>query len=136
MTTTPTVCQILEALWDFAHERPGIRAGDYLMPYAGGEAWMESRRALWRDRAGVTRDLNRFKRLYHPASDHALAAGITADDLVDYTRGRRLTLEVGQDGLYGWSYTGGQNYPTEFRWHCAELLDDVLRQDFAYRSRR
>ena len=135
--TTPTTSQILEALWDFAHERPGIEAADYLMPYAGGgEAWSESRRALWRDRAGATRDLNRFKRLYHRASDHVDAAALTADDVVEYTKGRRLSLEVGEDGRHGWSYTAGQNYPTEYRWHCAELLDDILRQDFSYRSRR
>lgn len=129
---------ILEALWDFAHDRPGIRAEDYLVSHPCSPQWFESRRALWRDRSRVKRHLKRFERLYASVGSDMVDSMIIPFDWATITKGQRLQFEVDDDRHLispyatelwdaSWEYTPGQNGSTEYRWACAELLDDIFR---------
>tara|TARA_R110000824_G_scaffold249220_2_gene438161 strand:- start:11718 stop:12008 length:291 start_codon:yes stop_codon:yes gene_type:complete len=59
-------------------------------------------------------------------------------DWATITKGQRLQFEVDDDRHLispyatelwdaSWEYTPGQNGSTEYRWACAELLDDIFR---------
>lgn len=99
----------IAALLAYANRRPGLEFGNY------GDApayRSESRR--------IAGDL---KRVARAADEFAMAHGTDAD-LLDATRGGRLTLEH-SDGAYRVDYTTGQYWPTEYRPAVARVLESA-----------
>ena len=97
----------IAALLDYANRRPGLEFGNY------GDApayRSESRR--------IAGDL---KRVARAADEFAMAHGTDAD-LIDATRGGRLTLEHDGDA-YRVDYCTGQYWPTEYRPAVARVLE-------------
>ena len=99
----------LEALWDFAHQRPGFDWRDY--------GW-DGRKYYNQDRGRAYRDLVRFRKLYSQVV------------LKDYAPGAFERLTAGQrlewDGKR-WEYTAGQYYCVEFRSSAVNLLEGISR---------
>jgi hypothetical protein len=56
----------------------------------------------------------------------ACAVNVQDDDLIDVSRGERLTIERTGDGLT-LDYTTGQYWPTEYRGAVARLLERATR---------
>ena len=109
--TDTTHATPIAALLAYANRRPGLEFGNY------GDApayRSESRR--------IAGDL---KRVARAADEFAMAHGTDAD-LLDATRGGRLTLEHTADA-YRVDYTTGQYWPTEYRVAVARVLESAAR---------
>jgi len=106
-TQTATKEQLIQGLYRFVAKRPGLEFGNY------GDA-----RLYRAELRAITRQRHEAERLLAAV---ALRQGITADDVLRFTGGGRLTW-----GGKEWDYTAGQYWCTEYRRavavHCASIL--------------
>lgn len=97
----------MEALLAYANQRPGLEFGNY----GNGPAYRSESRRIAGD----------LKRVSRAAEEFEQAHG-TDTDLIDATRGGRLTLER-TDDAYSVDYCTGQYWPTEYRPAVARVLE-------------
>lgn len=113
--------QIIEALYTFAHQRPGLDWRNYYSD--------------WRDKAGISayrsevrsigKDLQHARDLLRAVE---LRDSITADDLIRASQSAfsgRLTITE-RDGKAGADYCTGQYWPTEYRRAVCAVLAAAL----------
>ena len=104
----------LKMLAAYAAKRPGLDFRDYC------RGWQDKdgRAAYFSEARSITNDLRRVRK----AILSAYYAGVTDDDLIECSKGERLTLERDGDALR-LDYCVGQYWPTEYRDAVARLLD-------------
>ena len=103
----------LRLLAAYAAQRPGLDFGDY----CAGWNDPEGRAAYFSESRSISADFQRVR----VAVAMAYSAGVTDDDLIECSRGERLTLGSSGGGLT-LDYTTGQYWPTEYRAAVARLL--------------
>ena len=112
----------LRMLAAYAAKRPGLEYRDYC------SGWNDphGRAAYFSESRSITADFQRVR----VAVIAAYSSGVTDDDLIECSRGERLTIERDGDALK-LDYCVGQYWPTEYRAAVATLL-----QRAAYRAAR
>ena len=110
----------LRMLAAYAAKRPGLDFRDYC------SGWNDShgRAAYFSEARSITADFQRVR----AGVVAAYGCGVTDDDLIECSRGERLTIERAGDSLK-LDYCVGQYWPTEYRAAVARLL-----QRAAYRA--
>ena len=104
----------LKMLAAYAAKRPGLEFRNYCRGYLDADG----RAAYFREARAITQDLA----FVRAAINSACYIGITDDDLIECSKGERLTLERDGDALR-LDYCVGQYWPTEYRDAVARLLD-------------
>lgn len=119
--------QIIDGLYRFIHQRPGLEFGNY------GDI------KLYRSEIrGIGKDLQQARKLLREIE---LRDSITADDIIRAAKSSysgRLTISETDDGKLRIDYCTGQYFPTEYRravcslcssllwdywWHCKQPTD-------------
>jgi hypothetical protein len=98
----------------YAAKNPGLDFRDYCRDWQD----KDGRAAYFSEARSITNDLRRVRE----AILAAYYAGVTDDDLVECSRGERLTLERTAGG-FDLDYCVGQYWPTEYRGAVARLLN-------------
>lgn len=104
----------LRMLAAYAAKRPGLDFRDYC------RGWNDphGRAAYFSEARSITADFQRVR----AAMIAAYSSGVTDDDLIECSRGERLTLERVGTALV-LDYCVGQYWPTEYRAAVARLLN-------------
>ena len=106
--------QTLRMLAAYAAKNPGLDFRDYCSDYRD----TNGRAAYFSEARSITNDLRRVRQ----AILSAYYAGVTDDDLVECSKGERLTIERTAGG-FDLDYCVGQYWPTEYRGAVARLLN-------------
>jgi hypothetical protein len=106
--------QALRMLASYAAKNPGLDFRDYCSDYRD----TNGRAAYFSEARSITKDLDRVRK----AILSAYYVGVTDDDLVECSRGERLTIERTPGG-FDLDYCVGQYWPTEYRGAVARLLN-------------
>jgi hypothetical protein len=117
-TTTTSRAAVLAGLARFIAQRSGIDPRNY--------------RTSWADKAGHAAFMDDYRKILRHGRDARtllraveLRGDITADDMAELSRGRRL--ELLPDGS-AWHYTAGQYFAVEYRAAACGLLAAALWQ--------
>jgi len=105
--------QTLRMLASYAAKNPGLDFRDYCSDYRD----TNGRAAYFSESRSITNDLGRVRK----AILSAYYVGVTDDDLVECSKGERLTIERTAGG-FDLDYCVGQYWPTEYRGAVARLL--------------
>jgi hypothetical protein len=105
--------QALRMLAAYAAKNPGLDFRDYCRDWQD----KNGRAAYFREARDITNDLRRVRE----AILAAYYAGVTDDDLIECSKGERLTIERTPGG-FDLDYCVGQYWPTEYRGAVARLL--------------
>lgn len=105
--------QLLAALQDFIRKRPRLDPGAYR---GAGDAYRRDSRRIGRDLRDAETLLCRVE----------LSPIITGRDMVEASRGRRLELNTGPEGVRV-DYTPGQSFSNEYRAAVADFAATLLR---------
>jgi len=105
--------QIIKMLACYAAKNPGLDFRDYCRDWQD----KDGRAAYFSEARSITNDLRRVRE----AILAAYYAGVTNDDLVECSKGERLTIEPTNYG-FKLDYCVGQYWPTEYRGAVARLL--------------
>jgi hypothetical protein len=105
--------QALRMLAAYAAKNPGLDFRDYC------RGWQDrdGRAAYFSEARSITNDLRRVRE----AILGAYYAGVTDNDLIECSKGERLTIERTPGG-FDLDYCVGQYWPTEYRGAVAQLL--------------
>jgi hypothetical protein len=106
--------QVIKMLACYAAKNPGLDFRDYCRDYRD----IDGRAAYFREARDITNDLRRVRE----AILAAYYASVTNDDLVECSKGERLTIEPTNYG-FKLDYCVGQYWPTEYRGAVARLLN-------------
>lgn len=106
--------QALRMLAAYAAKNPGLDFRDYCRDWQD----KDGRAAYFSEARSITNDLRRVRE----AILAAYYAGVTNDDLVECSKGERLTIEPTNYG-FKLDYCVGQYWPTEYRGAVARLLN-------------
>ena len=106
--------QALRMLASYAAKNPGLDFRDYCSDYRD----TNGRAAYFSEARSITNELRRVREAILPA----YYAGVTDDDLVECSKGERLTIERTAGG-FDLDYCVGQYWPTEYRGAVARLLN-------------
>jgi len=105
--------QVIKMLACYAAKNPGLDFRDYCRDYRD----VDGRAAYFREARDITNDLRRVRE----AILAAYYAGVTDNDLIECSKGERLTIERTPGG-FDLDYCVGQYWPTEYRGAVARLL--------------
>lgn len=111
--------EILNALERFINQRPGLEPGNYISDWRD----VEGRRAYYSDSRAITRDLNQARELLRAVS---WRDSITAQDLIEASKGDRLTITATDDGVVSVDYCTGQYWSVEYRAAVCRVLSNAL----------
>jgi hypothetical protein len=105
--------QALRMLAAYAAKNPGLDFRDYCRDWQD----KDGRAAYFSEARSITNDLRRVRE----AIFAAYYAGVTDNDLIECSKGERLTIERTPGG-FDLDYCVGQYWPTEYRGAVARLL--------------
>jgi len=105
--------QTLRMLAAYAAKNPGLDFRDYCSDYRD----TNGRAAYFSEARSITNDLRGVRQ----AILAAYYAGVTDDDLIECSKGERLTIERTPGG-FDLDYCVGQYWPTEYRGAVSRLL--------------
>jgi hypothetical protein len=105
--------QTLRMLAAYAAKNPGLDFRDYCSDYRD----INGRAAYFSEARSITNDLRRVRE----AILSAYYVGVTDDDLIECSKGERLTIER-MPGGFDLDYCVGQYWPTEYRGAVVRLL--------------
>jgi hypothetical protein len=105
--------QALRMLAAYAAKNPGLDFRDYCRDWQD----KDGRAAYFSEARSITNDLRRVR----AAIFAAYYAGVTDNDLIECSKGERLTIERTPGG-FDLDYCVGQYWPTEYRGAVARLL--------------
>jgi hypothetical protein len=105
--------QVIKMLACYAAKNPGLDFRDYCRDWQD----IEGRKTYLREARDITNDLRRVR----AAIFAAYYAGVTDNDLIECSKGERLTIERTPGG-FDLDYCVGQYWPTEYRGAVARLL--------------
>jgi hypothetical protein len=111
--------EILDALERFISQRPGLEPGNYINDWRD----VEGSKAYYSDSRRITRDLHHARELLRAVS---WRDSITAQDLIEASKGDRLTIKATDDGVVSVDYCTGQYWATEYRAAVARVLSNAL----------
>jgi hypothetical protein len=112
---------IINALYTFAHKRPGLEPGNYISDWRD----VEGRRAYAAESRSITKDLREARVLLRQVE----LSGISADQLIDAARrafSGRLSINQNDKGEVIIDYCTGQYWPTEYRRAVCAVLASAL----------
>ena len=122
---------IIEALYAFINQRPGLEPGNYIRDWRD----LEGRRAYQSESRAITRDLQTARLLLRQIELREIS--FPSERIIEAARhsyAGRLSINVlpGKEGKISVDYCAGQYFPTEYRKAvcalCASLLWDAKRE--------
>jgi hypothetical protein len=121
---------IIDALYQFINQRPGLEPGNYIRDWRD----TEGRRAYNQEARSITRDLQTARFLLRQVELREIS--FPAEKIIEAARhsySGRLSINVAENGAVSIDYCTGQYFPTEYRKAvcalCASLLWESKRDD-------
>ena len=121
---------IIDALYQFINQRPGLEPGNYIRDWRD----TEGRRAYNQEARSITRDLQTARLLLRQVELREIS--FPAEKIIEAARhsySGRLSINVAENGAVSIDYCAGQYFPTEYRKAvcalCASLLWEAKRDD-------
>lgn len=111
--------EILNALKRFISQRPRLDPRDYISDWRD----VYGRKAYYSDSRRITRDLHHARELLRAVS---WRDSITAQDLIEASKGDRLTIKATDDGVVSIDYCTGQYWSVEYRAAVCRVLSNAL----------
>ena len=110
--------KLIDTLNQWINQRPGLDPRNYIRDYRD----IDGMKAYRSEARSITKDLAHARELigYVQRRD-----SITAADIVEATRGKRLHIQETAEG-YQIDYTTGQYFPTEYRRAAASVLASAI----------